>query len=162
MGLLRHFCNLIVECTGHHDCAGNAYCIDGKCKSEKGKCDIDGNNSPTYFKCYISYITIIFLHNDLFVEKFVTTPIGQMCSDIEEPEITDKNVCKEAQKWLQVYEFIDKSSHPSPLLPSGCIYWGSNPERVIWNPIETGTPHEAMNAICLNSGKYILVYHALS
>ena len=85
-----------------------------------------------------------------------------MCSDIKEPEITDINVCKEAQKWLNVYEFIDKSDHPSPLLPSGCIYWGSNPERVIWNPVERGTPHEQMIAICLNSGKYILVCHLLS
>ena len=85
-----------------------------------------------------------------------------MCSDIKEPEITDINVCKEAQKWLNVFEFIDKSNHPSPLLPSGCIYWGSNPERVIWNPVERGTPHEQMIAICLNSGKYILVCHLLS
>ena len=91
----------------------------------------------------------------------MTTQIGQMCSDIEEPEITDKNVCKEAQKWLNVYEFIDKSDHPSPLLPSGCIYW-ENPKRVIWNPVQRGTPHEAMSAICLNSSKYILVYHPLS
>ena len=92
----------------------------------------------------------------------MTTQIDQMCSDIKEPEITDINVCKEAQKWLNVFEFIDKSNHPSPLLPSGCIYWGSNPERVIWNPVERGTPHEQMIAICLNSGKYILVYHPLS
>ena len=84
-----------------------------------------------------------------------------MCSDIEEPEITDINVCKEAQKWLNVYEFIDKSDHPSPILPSGCIYW-ENPKRVIWNPVQRGTPHEAMSAICLNSSKYILVYHPLS
>ena len=92
----------------------------------------------------------------------MTTQIGQMCSDMEKPEITDINVCKEAQKWLNVFEFIDKSNHPSPLLPSGCIYWGSYPERVIWNPVERGTPHEQMKAICLSSGKFILVCHLLS
>ena len=93
----------------------------------------------------------------------MTTRLGQICSDIEKPEITDMNVCKEAQQWLQVPEFVDQSNNPDPELPSGCIYWGfENPERVIWNPVERGTPHEEMNAICLNSGKYILVYHPLS
>ena len=47
MRLLRRFCNFIIECTGHHDCAGNEYCFDGKCV--RGKCDIDKKKSPTYF-----------------------------------------------------------------------------------------------------------------
>ena len=93
----------------------------------------------------------------------MTTRLGQVCSDIEKPEITDRNVCKEAQQWLQVLEFADQSNNPDPEMPRRCSYWGfQNPERVVWNPGVSGTPHEEMNAICLNSGKYILVYHLLS
>ena len=93
----------------------------------------------------------------------MTTQIGQMCSDIEEPEITDRNVCKEAQQWLKVLEFADQSNNPDPEMPRRCSYWGfPNPERVVWNPGVRGTPHEEMNAICLKYGRYILVYHPLS
>ena len=88
----------------------------------------------------------------------MTTPLGQTCSDIGQPEITDINVCKEAQQWMQVLEFVDQSNNPDPEMPRRCFHdWGfQNPERVVWNPGVRGTPHEEMKAICLNSGKYIL------
>ena len=91
--------------------------------------------------------------------------MGQMCSDIERPEITDINVCKEAQEWLHISNFVDQSSYPDPEFPSGCCHWDHLvPSRaaVVWNPVERGTPHEEIKSICLDSGKYILVYHLLS
>ena len=96
----------------------------------------------------------------------MTATFGQSCSDIEKLEITDRNVCIEAKEWIDVKEFIDQTPLPIPGYRSGCSYWlrpkPGIPEAVIWNPVERGTPHEDMKAICLNSGKYYLVYHFLS
>ena len=92
------------------------------------------------------------------------TELGQICSDIGQPEIIDINDCKEAHALLGVPQFIDKSYEPDPKVPRGC-YWdclgdceGHGDLAVVWNPVEKGQPDSLINAICLNSGKYILVF----
>ena len=52
-----------------------------------------------------------------------------------------------------------------PRFPRGCYaecLVGCVETTVVWNPIGEGQPDPDINAICLNSGKYILVYHFLS
>ena len=90
------------------------------------------------------------------------TELGQICSDIEKPEITDIKDCKEAQKWLAASHFMETLD---PRFPRGCYaecLVGCVETTVVWNPIGEGQPDPDINAICLNSGKHILVYHFLS
>ena len=99
----------------------------------------------------------------------MVTELGELCSDVGKPEITNINVCKEATVWLgnEVEDgFVDLSNTPDPTSPRGCYRHydlpGEGPRGnwpwVVWNPVENGSRDDESRAICLKNGKCILVH----